>query len=158
MLELTEVTMTFDGLRALDRVSFRVDEGEILGLIGPNGSGKSTAFNVITGLHRPTGGTVRFRGEDITGLPPHRVARLGIGRTFQVVRPFRQLTPRDNVLAGAMFGRRRARSRHEAGELTDEILERVGLVDKADANTADSDRDRTQVAGGGEGPRRLAHR
>jgi len=137
LLELNEVSMAFDGLRALDGVSFHVEEGEILGLIGPNGSGKSTAFNVITGVHKPTGGTVRFLGEDITGLAPHRVARLGIGRTFQVVRPFPHLTPRENVLTGAMFGRNGARSRRAAMGVTERVLDQIGLVDKADARTTD---------------------
>ncbi len=137
LLELDDVSMVFDGLRALDGVSFQVEEGEILGLIGPNGSGKSTAFNVVTGVHKPTGGAIRFHGKDITGMPAHRVARLGIGRTFQVVRPFQHLTPRENVLTGAMFGRNGARSRRDAMGTAEAVLDQIGLTDKADASTTD---------------------
>jgi len=132
MLELRDVSMSFGGLKALDHVSFSVDEGEILGLVGPNGSGKSTAFNVVSGSHRPTGGSVVFLNQDITGLAPHKIARMGIGRTFQLVRPFPELTALDNVMAGAMFGPRRARRASAAVGEAMEVLETVGLADKAD--------------------------
>lgn len=123
--------MRFGGLKALDGISFSVNEGEILGMIGPNGSGKSTAFNVITGAVRSQAGSVTYRGEDITGLASHRVARKGIGRTFQLVRPFPNLTALDNVMVGRMYGSgRMGKGEASLGE-SREVLERVGLGDKA---------------------------
>src|SRR5690606_38496360 len=132
MLELVDVTKSFGGLRALDGLSFQVREGEILGLIGPNGSGKSTAFNVITGALSTDSGTVRFCGNEITGLAPHRVSRLGISRTFQVVRPFPQLTALENVLAGRLFGGQGASRDAGSRESAMAALDRVGLSGKAD--------------------------
>lgn len=129
--------MHFGGLRALDELSFSVEEGEILGLIGPNGSGKSTAFNVITGTLKATGGTVVFRGEDITGLKPHQVAHKGIARTFQVVRPFLHMSALDNVLVGRLFGGDQSRRTKEAVTETLEILDQVGLGGKADVLAED---------------------
>jgi branched-chain amino acid transport system ATP-binding protein len=132
VLELVDVGKSFGGLRALDGLSFQVREGEILGLIGPNGSGKSTAFNVITGALSSDSGTVVFSGEDITGLAPHRISRLGISRTFQVVRPFPHLTAFENVLAGRLFGGLGASRGEESREAALVVLARVGLADKAD--------------------------
>ncbi|MGD2101121.1 MAG: ABC transporter ATP-binding protein [Acidimicrobiia bacterium] len=133
MLQLVDVDKRFGGLRALDRLSFTVEKGEILGMIGPNGSGKSTAFNVIAGTLRCDAGTVVLDDEDITGLPPHRISHRGIARTFQVVRPFPQLSAADNVLVGRLYGgsgsRRTARAAAEAME----ALGEVGLTDKAEA-------------------------
>ena len=103
MLEGAGVSVRFGGLTALTDVSFRVAPGEIVGLIGPNGAGKTTLFNVISGLVRPTGGTVRLDGVDVTGLPAHRIARLGIGRTFQSPRLFPHLTALENVQLGSLF-------------------------------------------------------
>ena len=132
MLELVDVDKRFGGFHALDGLSFRVEAGEILGMIGPNGSGKSTAFNVITGTLRSDGGTVLFDREDITGLPPHRISHAGIARTFQVVKPFPELSASENVLVGRLYGgtgsRRRSASMAEARE----VLSWVGLEDKAD--------------------------
>jgi branched-chain amino acid transport system ATP-binding protein len=104
MLEVGELTKSFDGFLAVNRVSFGVARGEILGLIGPNGSGKSTIFNVVAGMYKPTAGSVRFQGAEIGGLPAHQVCRLGIGRTFQIPRPFPKLTILENVIAAAYFG------------------------------------------------------
>ena len=98
LLSLTEVSMHFGGLKALDRVSFDLHQGEILGLIGPNGAGKTTCFNTVSGVYRPTSGEIDFGGARTDGLPPHRMAALGIGRTFQIVRPFPELTVLDNVV------------------------------------------------------------
>ncbi len=131
LLELQDVAVHFGGLRALDGVSFGVEEGEILGLIGPNGSGKSTAFNAITGVVKATSGSVIFDGEDITGQAPHKVAYRGVGRTFQLVRPFPHLTALDNVLVGTYFGAGRLRARSKALDHAHEILEQVGLEGKA---------------------------
>lgn len=133
MLELTDLQVSFGGLRALDGVSFTVEEGEIVGLIGPNGSGKSTTFNAVTGTLKPSGGRVVFAGEDITGLPAHRIAHKGISRTFQVVRPFSHMTALENVLAGRLFGGSGGRRTSKTVEEAHEILGTVGLADKADA-------------------------
>ena len=123
--------MSFGALKALNYISFDLREGEILGLIGPNGSGKTTLFNVIAGVYRPSSGRVFFRGVEITGLPPHRVCRLGIVKTSQIVRPFKEMTVRENVLVAAMYGQglslRRARVK------ADEILELVGLIHLSDS-------------------------
>jgi branched-chain amino acid transport system ATP-binding protein len=101
LLSVRDVSKRFDGVLALDRVSFEVAEGEVVGVIGPNGSGKTTLINLITGIYRPTRGTITFRGEDITGRPLHEIARKGIARTFQNIRLFEEITVMDNVLVGA---------------------------------------------------------
>jgi branched-chain amino acid transport system ATP-binding protein len=131
VLELKDVSVSFGGLRALDSVSFRVEEGEILGLIGPNGSGKSTTFNAVTGTLKTSGGTIIFDGEDVTGLAPHRIAHKGIARTFQVVRPFAHLTALENVLAGRLFGGAGARKSSASVAEAMEALDTVGLAGKA---------------------------
>ena len=131
MLELQDVSVSFGGLRALDGVSFRVAEGEVVGLIGPNGSGKSTTFNAVTGTLKTSGGRITFGGEDISGLPPHRIAHKGIARTFQVVRPFSHLTALENVLAGRLFGGAGAKRNSAAVAEAMEILQLVGLDAKA---------------------------
>ncbi|MCX7635200.1 MAG: ATP-binding cassette domain-containing protein, partial [Syntrophales bacterium] len=116
LLELREVTMKFGELVANDRVSFAVEEGTIVGLIGPNGAGKTTLFNCISGLLKPTGGQIIFDGKDITGFPPYRIARLGAVRTFQVVRPLKDMPVFENVLVGAYLkctDRRQAMARAE---------------------------------------------
>ncbi len=96
---------SFRGLDAITDVTFSIDAGTITSIIGPNGAGKSTLFNLITGFLPVTAGTVRFRGQVITGLPTNRVAALGIARAFQIARPFRDLTVRENVRIGALFGK-----------------------------------------------------
>jgi branched-chain amino acid transport system ATP-binding protein len=101
LLEVRNVIVRFGGVTAVAGVSFDVDERQICGLIGPNGAGKTTLFNVISGIYRPTEGEVRFAGEVVTGQPRHRMAPLGLGRTFQNLALFRSMTVRDNVLAGA---------------------------------------------------------
>lgn len=100
LLELEGIRKEFDGVVALANVSFGVSEGSITALIGPNGAGKTTCFNMITGLHKPTVGCVRFSGRDITGLRPDQVAALGVGRTFQVAQPFGDMTVLENVMVG----------------------------------------------------------
>lgn len=131
MLQLVDVSKSFGGLRALDGLSFTVGDGEILGMIGPNGSGKSTAFNVVTGVIPCDNGRILFRGEDITGLASHRVAHKGIARTFQMVRPFPQLTALENVLAGRLFGGPGSSRDEQARTVAMTALDRVGLGDKA---------------------------
>jgi branched-chain amino acid transport system ATP-binding protein len=128
LLEVETVSKHFGGLQALSSVSFQLEEGTILGLIGPNGAGKSTLFNVITGTLPPSSGIVRFDGREITGMPVHKVAEQRIARTFQVVRPFMNLSVLDNVMVSAMFagGCDRQTARRHAIE----ALEKVGLADK----------------------------
>ncbi len=128
-LEALQISVEFAGLRALDRVSLRLEPGEILGLIGPNGSGKTTLVNVITGQIAPSEGRVRCNGDDITGLPPRRIAARGVARSFQIVRLFRQLTVRENVEAGAIA---RGLGRPAAGALADRLLAEFGLSARAD--------------------------
>ena len=99
LLEIDGLAKTFKGLRAVDGYRLRLPAGEILGIIGPNGAGKSTVFNLLTGHIRPSGGTIRFRGRDITRLSPDRIARLGIGRTFQNIRLFPSMTVLENVVS-----------------------------------------------------------
>jgi len=136
VLQVVKVSKTFGGLRALDGLSFEVESNEILGMIGPNGSGKSTAFNVITGVLSSDTGKVIFDGEDITGLAPHRISHKGIARTFQVVRPFPQLTALENVLAGRLFGGQGSSRNDEATDAALAVLDQVGLADKAEVTTA----------------------
>jgi ABC-type branched-subunit amino acid transport system ATPase component len=105
LLEVAGLTKRFGGFLAVNRVDFAVQQGEILGLIGPNGSSKTTTFNLIAGTLAPTAGSIRFEGREIAGLPAHRVCRLGLARTFQIPRPFRKLSLRDNVALSAYFAR-----------------------------------------------------
>ena len=100
LLEVDGLSVRFGGLTAVDAVSFSIDEGAIVGLIGPNGAGKTTCFGLITGFITPTQGTVRFRGRPLTGLPPHRIARAGVVRTFQKTSLFPRLTVHENVMIG----------------------------------------------------------
>ncbi len=104
MLEGKNVTKKFGGLVALDGLNFRVEKGEIVGLIGPNGSGKTTLFNVISGFYKPEFGSVFFKGKDVTGHKPYEIARMGMGRTFQLVQPFEELSVLDNVAIGNLYG------------------------------------------------------
>lgn len=131
ILTIEEVSKRFGGLLALDNVTLTVRQGEIFGIIGPNGAGKTTLFNVINGVYPPTAGRVNFRGEDVTGLPPYELAKRGLARTFQVVRPLGELTVRENVTAGACFGREHL-SLEKAERIADEMLEFVGLAARKD--------------------------
>ena len=103
VLEVNEVVKRFGGILAVNKVSFNVEEGKILGLIGPNGAGKTTLFNCITGVYRPEEGKIIFQGEEITSLQPHAVAKKGIARTWQKVRPFKNMTVLDAVVVGALL-------------------------------------------------------
>jgi branched-chain amino acid transport system ATP-binding protein len=131
LLTLEGVTKRFGGLVANNNVSFTVEEGEILGLIGPNGAGKSTLFEQITGFYPPTTGRIAFRGHDLVGMRPDQVNRLGIGRTFQKVRPFLGMTVVENVMVAAMLHEPDpGKARREA----EGYLEIVELADKADTD------------------------
>ena len=148
LLEIDAVSRAFRGLRAVDRVSLAIEQGEIVGLIGPNGAGKTTLVNVITGVHPATEGTVRFAGTDITRLRPNRIARLGISRTFQIVQPFPRMTVADNIAAGALFAGG-AHSMKEAAERARVLARRVGLadlVDRAAATLTIAQRKRLELA------------
>jgi ABC-type branched-subunit amino acid transport system ATPase component len=128
------VTKKFGGLAAVADVTFDLHEGEILGLIGPNGSGKTTLVNVVTGALSASAGEVRFAGRTLTGLPSHAVGRLGVSRTFQVVKPFRNLTVVENVMVGALFGARGgAREVRAARRQAEDVLAFVALDHRGDA-------------------------
>ena len=116
LLDVGGLWMKFGSLAANRDVSFSVEEGQIVGLIGPNGSGKTTLFNCVSGLYKPTSGRVTFAGKDITGLPMHRIARMGLARTFQVVRPLNEMTVLENVLVGAYLRNSDERKAREAAE------------------------------------------
>ena len=131
ILELEHVTKRFGGLVAVNDVSFLLREGEILGLIGPNGAGKTTLFNCINGVYKPEEGRILFRSQDITGKPPYTVARMGIARAHQVVRPLNELTVLDNVTVGACYGRENL-PLNEGRRVAEEVLEFVGLAEKRD--------------------------
>jgi branched-chain amino acid transport system ATP-binding protein len=127
MLSVKEITKVFGGFKAVDRVSFDVSEGEILGLIGPNGSGKSTTFNLISGALAPSGGSIEFLGREIAGSPANQVARFGIGRTYQIPRPFKKLSLLENVALAAYYGQSERPSREKAFAQAQEALELVSL-------------------------------
>ena len=135
MLAVTGLTKRFGGFLAVNQISFEIKVGEILGLIGPNGSGKSTTFNLIAGMLRPTSGSIRFTGKEIGGLPAHRICQLGVGRTFQIPRPFRKLSLVENVTLAAYYGAGGSISRAEALIRAQEALGLVGLPATETATT-----------------------
>ncbi|HEY0645505.1 MAG TPA: ABC transporter ATP-binding protein [Nocardioides sp.] len=161
ILEVDQLTLRFGGLTALDNVSFDIKEGEILGLIGPNGAGKTTCFNAITGVYRPTSGTIRFQGESLAGKKRFQITQAGIARTFQNIRLFPTMTALENVLVGAdaqhttgMFSalfrlpkhRREEASGHQRAM---ELLKFMGLTKQADelaANLSYGDQRRLEIA------------
>jgi branched-chain amino acid transport system ATP-binding protein len=128
ILEVREAAKRFGGVMAIENVSFEVVAGEILGLIGPNGAGKTTLVNLITGVARPSHGSITFEGRPLAGLRPHQIGRMGVARTFQVVRPFANLSVLENVAVGAMYGAGGSgRSAAQAMRKADEVLEFVKL-------------------------------
>jgi branched-chain amino acid transport system ATP-binding protein len=133
MLQVSQLTKRFGGFTAVANVDFSLREGEILGLIGPNGSGKSTTFNLIAGSYPPSAGSIRFRGEELAGLTPAEVCHKGIGRTFQIPRPFRRLSILENVAVAAFYGQAGRVSRSQAWQQAEEALALVGLPHTADA-------------------------
>jgi len=146
LLSVNGVSKRFRGLVAVDRVSFDVAEGGIFAVIGPNGAGKTTLFNVIAGKFPTDAGTIAFAGERIDGLSPDRICRRGIGRTFQIVRPFPALSVADNVIVGALLHRRHVDA---ARERAHEVLRRLDLYDKRDQRASSltlPDRKRLEVA------------
>jgi branched-chain amino acid transport system ATP-binding protein len=146
LLEVRDVSKAFRGLRAVAGVSFDVGEGAIVGLIGPNGAGKTTIFNVVAGAFAPDSGVIRFAGRRIDGLRPDQVCAAGIGRTFQIVRPFAGLSVVDNVVVGAL---ERAAGVAHARAYATAILEQLGLAAKRDLPASAltlPDRKRLEVA------------
>ena len=135
MLEVRGLTKRFGGFTAVNTVGFDVAEGEILGLIGPNGSGKSTIFNLVSGTLKPSAGSVRFEGQEIAGLGADRVTRRGLARTFQIPRPFRKLSLRENVTLAAFYGQGSGVTRARAEEQAVAALEVVGLPSGPAART-----------------------
>jgi len=146
LLEVDGISKSFRGLKAVEDVSFAVPEGQIVALIGPNGAGKTTCFNVIAGVYRADAGKVRFAGERIDGWRPDQICRAGIGRTFQLVKPFAGLTVTENVVVGALNA---SGSVREARKKAGEVIERLGLGSKRDQMAASltlPDRKRLEVA------------
>lgn len=129
LLEAHGITKKFGGLVAVDDLDIQVETGEIVGLIGPNGAGKTTAFNLISGFMKPTAGEVYFKGKNITDLRPDQVCKLGLARTFQVVKPFAQLSVSENIMVGAY---NRTNSKKEARKRVEEIIHFLGMEDVAD--------------------------
>ena len=134
LLETEALTVRFGGILANADISIGVNEGEILGLIGPNGAGKSTLFNLVAGTYRPTSGRIRFEGRDITRLPPAVRCKLGIARTFQVVKSFETMSMLENVVVGALV---RFTSTRTAREEAYRVLDVTGLTRRAEANARD---------------------
>jgi branched-chain amino acid transport system ATP-binding protein len=135
VLAVSGLSKRFGGFLAVNQVSFEVRQGELLGLIGPNGSGKSTTFNLIAGTLAPSAGSIRFDGSEISGLPAHRVCRMGIGRTFQIPRPFRRLPLVENVALGAYYSQGGGITQAEARRRAVDALTLVGLPTAEDATT-----------------------
>ena len=141
ILSVRNLSKRFGGLHAVESVSFDLMNGEILGLLGPNGAGKTTCFNMISGVYTPTEGTIHFRGRRTDGLEPHEMAALGVGRTFQIVRPFAAMTVAENVMTAlgqsnytGLHALVRAWNTRAARLRAVELLERVGLAVLADRN------------------------
>jgi branched-chain amino acid transport system ATP-binding protein len=133
ILEVRHLSRRFGGVWALRDVSFSVAGGEVLGIIGPNGAGKTTLINLVTGHLRPTSGQVLVGGSDVTRRRPWVIAHDGVARTFQIVKPFRGVTVRENVAIGAMHGNHRDRTVREALTTADQVLELVGIANRANA-------------------------
>jgi len=132
LLDVKNLTRSFGGLVAVNDVSFALAKGQITALIGPNGAGKTTCFNLVAGALKPTSGQVFFQGQSIEGAPPENVCRMGIARTFQIVRPMRDMSVLENAMVGAFSWTRNV---SEARSTAYESLESVGLVGKANART-----------------------
>jgi branched-chain amino acid transport system ATP-binding protein len=137
VLEVVHLWKNFGGVNALSDIGFAVREREFVGIIGANGAGKTTLFSIMSGFYRPDQGTIRFRGKEIIGMKPFRICRMGIVRTFQVVRPFRNMTVLKNVTVGKLFGRDRLKHQGVAEREARKIMELVGLADKGNILAGD---------------------
>lgn len=133
ILKVESISKNFRGLRAVNGLSFEIEEGEITGMIGPNGAGKSTTFNIICGYYPPSQGKVFYNGQDITGCKAYKFTDMGIARTFQIMKPLSTLSVLDNLLPAAFFGKCRAKNLAEAREIAGEVLEFTGLYSKRNA-------------------------
>jgi branched-chain amino acid transport system ATP-binding protein len=135
ILSVDRVSKRFGGLVAVNDLSFDVQAGEVIGLMGPNGAGKTTLLNVLSGEYKPDSGAVKFKGNDITGLPPHKICHLGIARTYQIPQPFIKLTAMQNIVVAARFGR--GLDKEAAEDEAAKILDIVGLSEKKDILAGD---------------------
>ena len=131
LLSVQGVSKRFGGLQALQNVTFDLPQGQILGLIGPNGAGKTTLLNAINGVYPPERGRIVFRDRDVTGFKPYQLAKMGMARTHQIVRPLNELSVRENVMVGACFGHEN-QDLSNASKIADEVLEFVGLASRGD--------------------------
>jgi len=146
ILQSHDLVKSFGGVTAINHLSLKVEKGTVFGIIGPNGSGKTTFFNLVTGMYPVTSGEVTFNGRNITGLRPHQIAELGIGRTFQIPAPFTKMTVLENVMVSTFI---RTSSLRESRKMAWEILERVRLDEKGNtlvANVTLEDRKRLELA------------
>lgn len=134
LLEVKGITKKFGGLIAVNDLDLQVDQGEIVGMIGPNGAGKTTAFNMISGVYKPNSGQILFKGNDVTHWRPDQICKLGLTRTFQVVKPFNQLTVRENVIVGAY---NHIKDENLAHKKVDEVLEFLDMSDQGDQMASD---------------------
>jgi branched-chain amino acid transport system ATP-binding protein len=134
VLQLTRVSKNFGGLQVVSHLDMHVGRGELVGLIGPNGAGKSTVFNLITSIYKPDDGTITLSGQDITGMAPHKICRLGVARTFQLVRAFLKLTALDNAMVAAVYGVKKGGGSAKARALA--ALELVELAHRQDTEAA----------------------
>ena len=150
LLKLENVTKQFGGLVAIDQVSLEIEAGQFVGIVGPNGSGKTTLFNLISGVFYPEEGRIYFENRDITRIPSYKRASMGLGRTFQIPRPFSSASVRENIAVGAMFGAfGRKTNVNQALELADRMAERVGLthhIDKFAGNLTPVEKKLTEIA------------
>ncbi|WP_341914389.1 ABC transporter ATP-binding protein [Ferrovibrio terrae] len=146
LLTVEGISKSFRGLRAVDRASLTVPKGGIVSLIGPNGAGKTTCFNMIAGVFKPDEGSITFAGQSIAGLRPDQICHAGIGRTFQIVKPFKELTALENVIVGAL---RTEPSTRAARKKAEGVLDQLGMLDKRDQPAAQltlPERKRLEVA------------
>jgi len=130
-LKVNGLSKSFGGLNVIQNLDFEVESGEIVGLIGPNGSGKTTTLNMLTGFLKPNSGTIVCMGKNIAGLPSYQVSQSGVGRTFQLIKPFLEFTALQNVMVGRVYGHESTSNMRVAARESEEILERVGLLGKA---------------------------
>jgi branched-chain amino acid transport system ATP-binding protein len=156
MLEVREISKAFGGLKAVDRASLDVQQGEIVGLIGPNGAGKTTLFATIAGFHRPDGGSVTFEGKPITGMQPHRLSAAGLVRTFQITQPFAGISVRENIMVGAYLHTADRRNAARQAEAVAAMVGMTGQLDRRGSDLTVAGRKRLELArSGGQGPRLL---
>ena len=146
LLAASQVTVKFGGLTAVNAVDFHVDAGEIVGLIGPNGAGKTTFFNAISGFRRPDSGEVAFKGHSILGLRPHKISRLGMSRTFQIVKPFPEMSVLDNVMMGAFGVHKRPAAARDAAMAALELVHFASWADRRAGELPVAGRKRLEVA------------